>query len=288
MYGIRHIPVNWLVGFLNLTSVVCDFVQGTAECIWTFFSTMFWNLTGLDQYVVFQDQNPTPIPYRSYMLGGLGEREWYYNMRSRVFELKARGTSRKFLPAITIEFNQSIDDSNNDSSRHIMYDLTKWIDSVTFKSFDGVFPHPMQLVSAWSLHSGIWPSFHTDNEHQLKLTMMCGSDGNSYDVPISLVASPFSWRRFAAGNEGSSTEDSDSDESESDESVDESTDESEVAVPNGSEKEVETESSEESNEETSSTEDEITQIAGVKESKSDSPVVLEDTPVDRNYFEEVD
>ncbi len=309
MYGIRHIPVHWLVGFFNIMSVFCDVVYGTAERTWTFFSTLFWNLTGLDQYVVFQDLNPTPIPYRFYMLGGLGDREWYYNMRTRVFELKARGISRKFLPALTIEYNQRVDRGDDDGTRRIIYDLTKWVDSVTFISFDGIFPHPMQLVAAWSLHTGIWPSFHNDDENQLKLTMMCGADGNSYDVPISLSASPFSWRRFAAGNEGSSTEAS-SDESSSDEEEDteedtdeESEEESEQEATDAKEEESEEDTEEEvvlpnSSEEKDSdgnnstdsatSADEITQVTEIKETKPDSPIVLEDTPVDRNYFEEVD
>ena len=164
-------------------SLLCDITYGTAERLLTFFSTVFWNLTGLDQYYVFQDQNPAPIPYRSFMLGGLGDREWYYNVRTRVFELHARGISRKFLPALAIEFNQSVD-GGDEGTRRIIYDLTKWVDSVTFKSYEGVFPHPMQLVAAWSLHSGVWPSFHNDDENQLKLTMMCGEDGKMFEKYI--------------------------------------------------------------------------------------------------------
>lgn len=263
MYGIRHIPVHWLVGFFNMMSVIYDFIVGTAERIWTFGSTIAWNLTGLDQYVVFQDENPTPIPYRFYMLGGIGGREWFYNMRSRTFELNVRGVSRKFLPALTIEYFGSAD-------RRLMYDLTKWLDTVTFRSTDGVFPHPMQLVAAWSLHSGIWPSFQNEVD---RLTMMCGADGNNYNVPISLVASPFSWRRFAAGE----MEESESDE-ESESTESEATEESES----------EAESTESEATESEATSDEITYVTEIKESKPESPVLIEEPVIDRKALEEVD
>jgi len=250
MYGIRHIPVQWLLGFFNIMNAACDFIVGAAERTWSFGSTLVWNLTGLDQYYVFQDQNPTPIPYRSFWLGGLGDRSWYYNTRTRVFELNAKGAARKFIPVLAIEYNHRVHEDHN-----IQYDLTKWLDSLTFKSVEGVFPHPMQLVAAWSLHSGIWSSFHNDDRNQIKLSMMCGDDGNTYDIPVDLKASEFSWRRFANGQEGSETsssgseEETSQEEDEEDEEEDEDEDEENESESEDEDKEEEEEESEDKDKE---------------------------------------
>jgi hypothetical protein len=220
MYGaaIRLVPVHWVLGFFNVVTWLYDAVLYVGERIFNFFNTMIWNLVGYDQVYVFQDNCPTPIPYRAFMLGGTGRYKWYYNTRSREFEAWVEGAKRQFIPALSINIRQDYNDEDGPNNRY-EYDLTKWLDTVKFKTVDEFFPHPMQLVAAWSLHSGIWPSFVSRPDKQTRITMVSGMDGETYDINVATEISRFRWRDFAAGRAGtvSSPEESDS-EDESDES----------------------------------------------------------------------
>jgi hypothetical protein len=221
MYGaaIRLVPVHWVLWFLNVVTWLYDAVIYIGERIVNFFNTMIWSLCGYDQLYVFQDNCPTPIPYRAFMLGGTGRYKWYYNARSREFEAWIQGAKRQFIPALSINIRQDYTDEEGPNNSY-EYDLTRWLDTVKFKTVDEFFPHPMQLVAAWSLHSGVWPSFVSRPDKQTCITMLSGMDGETYDINVSTEISRFRWRDFAAGRAGvvSSPEESEEEESEAEES----------------------------------------------------------------------
>lgn len=238
----RLIPVHWIMAAFNVVTWLYDATAYVFERIFSFGNSLVWNLTGYDQYYVFQDNCPTPIPYRAYMLGGTGRYKWYYNARTHEFEAWIEGAKKQFLPALSINIRQDYTSEDGPNNRY-EYDLTRWLDTVKFKTTDDFFPHPMQLVSAWSLHSGIWPSFVTASNKTTRITMMSGMDGESYDIDVSTTISRFRWREFVAGTAGNVS--SDESESEATESESEATESTESeATKSDSESEAESTESE--------------------------------------------
>ncbi len=243
------------------------------ERIFNFFNTMIWSLCGYDQVYVFQDNCPTPIPYRAFMLGGTGRYKWYYNTRSREFEAWIQGAKRQFIPALSINIRQDYTDEEGPNNRY-EYDLTRWLDTVKFKTVDEFFPHPMQLVAAWSLHSGIWPSFVSRPDKQTRITMMSGMDGETYDINVATEISRFRWRDFAAGRAGVVSSPEETDESESEDEAEDS--ESEGEESEGEESESEGEESESEGEEAESEGEESESGQSEEtEAKESEPLVCE-------------
>ncbi len=263
------IPVHWIIAAFNIITCIYDCTAYVGERIFNFISTLVWNLTGYDQYFVFQDNCPTPIPYRVFMLGGTGRYKWYYNTRTREFEAWVEGAKREFLPALSLNIRQDYEGEDGPNNRY-EYDLTKWLDTVKFKTVSGFFPHPMQLVAAWSLHSGVWPSFVTATDKTTRITMMSGLDGESYDINVSTIISRFRWRDFAAGSAGTESEGAEESESESESESEPEEEEgkesgSESEEEEGKESESEAESEEEEGKESESESEEED-----KESESES------------------
>jgi hypothetical protein len=206
--AIRHIPVHWIIGFFDVVNFAVDLVHGILNRTCSFAMTNFWNLSGLDTYYVFLDENPSPIPYPKFVMGGIYEQKWYYSTRTREFSYgDYRSTARTYLPAIMGTYKHVRNDGDETT-----YDITEFLNKLKFKSFPHIFPTPAQLLNAWSLHSGIWLSLERGGAHTL--TVMNGNTGEDVVIPLT-YGNRFPWTTLIVDSESDtdseSEEDSDSD-----------------------------------------------------------------------------
>jgi hypothetical protein len=189
---IRTIPVLWLLEILNIGSMIFNFISAVFERITSFFTTNAWNLSGLDTYYVFIDENPIPIHYPKFLIGGIYDKLWFYNVRTREFTYGLDTDTRiEYLPALTAIYRSFT--TNREFST---FDITGDLIRMTFRTYPGIFPTPMQLVGAWSLHSGIWPSM-MQTKYKHVITMMNCQTAEDLDVSIGLKASKFDWNTFS-------------------------------------------------------------------------------------------
>lgn len=217
---IRTIPVAWLLEILNVSTAIFNFFAAVVERIASFFGANLWNLSGLDAYYVFIDENPIPIHYPKFLIGGIYDKVWFYNVRTREFTYGlGEDTTVQYLPTLTAIYR-----SLNTDGEFTSFDITEHITRMTFKTLPGIFPTPMQLVGAWSLHSGIWPSMMQSRYRHI-ITMMDGTTAEDVDVDVGLKAAKFNWLTFSEEEE---VEEEVDETIEEDEETDDSEQQSEV------------------------------------------------------------
>jgi hypothetical protein len=174
----RHVPVNWIVGIMTIFSGVWNCISCTTERVWSFMNAIWYNIVGFDKYFIFMDDSPVPIPYWYY--GGCpGDAAWLYDARNRIFFncTDEANNKKAYLPVLSMDLNATF--RNEDR----VYDLSDWLSSVTFYTHDSSFPHPLQILSAWSLNSRMWPA--TKDVSNSSFNVIDGDTGD--DETISLV-----------------------------------------------------------------------------------------------------
>jgi hypothetical protein len=217
----RHVPVNWIVGIITLFSGVWNCCSWTTERIWSFMNALWYNITGFDKYFIFMDQSPVPIPYWYY--GGCpGEAAWLYDARNRIFfNCVDEGHNKKaYLPVLSMDLNASfrnIDDQ---------YDLSDWLSSVTFYTHDSSFPSPLQILSAWSLHSHMWPA--TKAESNTSFSVIDGDTGDDQIIPLVHSVAKYYWHDYQHMIEEDEVQEDEQPEDDTEESTEDTEEEQSV------------------------------------------------------------
>lgn len=258
-----HVPVSWLVALFNIGCGIYNIIEYGVERVWSFGSAICNNLVGFDRYFIFLNNSCVPIPYHFYG-GSRGEGAWLYDSRNRVFQSCTGETlKRQVLPWLTMDLECTI------KGERCEYNLSDWMESVTFYAPNGEFPHPLQLLAAWSLNSHVWPSLQHEANTQLKIIR--AHDGEDMSLHMYKDFSQFAWceTTFEDNEGGSDSEDS----SERSESPHEDSDSEEVEASDA-EAGDETEEVAEEEQETlslsaSSSEQDIHRSEGIEETKED-------------------
>ncbi len=215
-----HVPVSWLVALYNISCGAYNIIEYGVERVWSFGSAICNNLVGFDKYFVFLNNSCVPIPYNFYG-GARGDGNWLYDARNRVFQYCGGDSAmkRQVLPWLTMDLECTI------SGERREYELSGWMESVTFFGPSGFFPHPLQILAAWSLHSRIWPSLMRDANTQLKIIR--AHDGEDMSLHMYKDFSNFAWCETTFSDE----EEYDSEEPEgSEEAPEESSEEENTEV----------------------------------------------------------
>ncbi len=149
----RHVPVNWIVGSMNIVTSVLGVFGWTVERIWSFFTALWYNICGFDKYFIFMDNSPVPIPYLHFG-GNPGSNCWLYDARNKIFygcddENKNK---KEFLPVLSMEVIWQR------RGEFVSSDMSSWLEQLQIYTYDERFPHPLQILSAWSLDSYLWPA----------------------------------------------------------------------------------------------------------------------------------
>lgn len=252
-----HVPIYWLVALFNIGCGIYNIIEYGLERTWSFGSAIFNNLIGFDRYFIFLNNSCVPIPYHFYG-GTRGEGAWLYDSRNKVFQsCNGDVLKRQVLPWLTMDLECTIRDERCE------YNLSDWMEGVTFYAPVGEFPHPLQLLAAWSLNSRVWPSLMRDANTQLKIIR--AHDGEDMSLHMYKDFSNFAWCETTfEEEEGEEEEVAEETAEEVDEEVDEEVAE-EVAEEVDEEVADETEVSEVSDE--SSTEE------NTSEPKDERPVL---------------
>lgn len=185
----RHVPVNWIVGIMTLFSSTWSCVSWTTERIWSFMNAIWYNIVGFDKYFIFMDDSPVPIPYWYY--GGCpGEAAWLYDARNRIFFncTDEANNKKAYLPVLSMDLNATFRNEER------IYDLSDWLSSVTFYTHDSSFPHPLQILSAWSLDSGMWPA--TKDTSKTSFDVIDGDTGDDENIPLVQHVPKYSWHDY--------------------------------------------------------------------------------------------
>lgn len=251
----RHVPINWIVGILNLLSGFCGVFTWTGERIWSFVNALWYNITGFDKYFIFLDDSPVPIPYWYY--GGTpGSKAWLYDARNKVFYgcVDESLNKKENLPVLAMNL---ICKYRGDD---VMYDMSEWLEGVTFYTNNENFPHPLQLLSAWSLENRFWPS--TRERDSTALEVINAQTGDTEFIPLTQAVCEHPWYNFDHEEYEEEAEEKADYEDESSEEVSE--EESPEEVP-------EDESPEEVSEE-EVPEEEVPEEVSEEEAKEESPI----------------
>lgn len=199
MYGIllKVVPMHYLLSLFNCGNSAYGSVRYLIRRILSFFLTLLMNVLGWDQEYVFLDNSPYPIPYSQFVIGGYYKFVWRYNARTHTFRALNHEQSPQNLPALSLEVDQFYEDAFGDEIK-TQYNLSEWLSEIKFFSSKGHFPHPVQLISAWSLSSGIWFSYMSVAGNRIKtvIRMMNSNDGADYEYVMSASVCDFKWRRF--------------------------------------------------------------------------------------------
>jgi len=185
----RHVPVNWIVGIMTIFSGVWSCISWTTERIWSFMNAIWYNIVGFDKYFIFMDESPVPIPYWYY--GGCpGEAAWLYDARNRIFFncTDEANNKKSYLPVLSMDLNATF--RNEDRA----YDLSDWLSSVTFYTHDSSFPHPLQILSAWSLNSRMWPA--TKDVSKSSFNVIDGDTGDDENIPLVQYVPKYYWHDY--------------------------------------------------------------------------------------------
>ncbi len=211
-----HVPVYWLVALFNIGCGIYNIIEYGLERTWSFGSAIFNNLIGFDRYFIFLNNSCVPIPYHFYG-GTRGEGAWLYDSRSRIFQSCTGGMlKRQVLPWLTMDLECTI------NGERCEYNLSDWMEGVTFYAAPGEFPHPLQLLTAWSLNSRVWPSLMRDANTQLKIIR--AHDGEDMSLHMYKDFSQFAWCETTVIDD---EEEDDDEEPEDDDVVDENHEEAE-------------------------------------------------------------
>ena len=203
MYGIllKVVPTHYLLSLFNYGNSAYTGVKYIIRRVLSFLITVLMSLLGWDQEYVFLDNSPYPIPYSSFVIGGYYKFAWKYNARTHTFRALNHEQTEQNLPALSLEIDQSyVDRFGDDTGDEIktQYNLSDWLSNIKFYSSKGHYPHPVQLISAWSLTSGIWFSYMSIAGNRIKtlIRMMNCNDGSDYEYEMSASVCDFKWRRF--------------------------------------------------------------------------------------------
>lgn len=242
-----HVPVYWLIAMFNIGCGIYNIMEYGVERIWSFGSAIFNNLIGFDRYFVFLNNSCVPIPYHFYG-GSRGDGAWLYDSRNKIFQsCSGDNLKRQVLPWLTMDLECTIRDERCE------YNLSDWMEGVTFYAPPNQFPHPLQILTAWSLNSRVWPSLLRDANTQLKIIR--AHDGEDMSLHMYKDFSNFAWCETTFEEEDYNSEEA---------AVDESSEESNEEVE---------ESSEDNTEESqhsmsvSSSESDITRATNIEETK---------------------
>jgi hypothetical protein len=185
----RHVPVNWIVGSMNIVSAICGVCGWTVERIWSFFTALWNNICGFDRYFVFMDESPVPIPYMHF--GGYpGSNCWLYDARNKVFygcdnESKNK---KEFLPVLSMELIWQ------KSGELVGCDMSSWLERLQIYTYNERFPHPLQILSAWSLDSYIWPA--TKRQSKTILETISAQTGETEFIHLYQDVCKHAWYDF--------------------------------------------------------------------------------------------
>jgi hypothetical protein len=244
-----HVPVYWLVALFNIGCGIYNIIDYGLERVWSFGSAIFNNLIGFDRYFIFLNNSCVPIPYHFYG-GSRGNGSWLYDSRNKVFQsCTGEVLKRQVIPWLTMDLECTIRDERCE------YNLSDWMNDVTFYAPPEQFPHPLQLLSAWSLNSRVWPSLMRDANTQLKIIR--AHDGEDMSLHMYKDFSNFAWCETTF------------DEEEAVEAVE--TDEAEEAMEAVEEEEVYDSDEVEQNEETAPN-SELASESGLSVSSSESDI----------------
>ncbi len=195
----RHVPVNWIIVICNLFSTIFGVFTWTGERIWSFLNAIWYNIIGFDKYFMFMDRSRVPIPYLSY--GGTpGHAGWLYDARNKTFTYCVdEGKNKKeHLPVLAMDLIARRRDQYEE------WEMSSWLENVTFYTHDEQFPHPLQLLSAWSLESKWWPATHTHS--QSRFIVIDSMTADTLQIELRQYVEPFEWYKYATEYDDSETE----------------------------------------------------------------------------------
>ncbi len=228
----RHVPVNWIVAILNIFSSIYGICSWTTERICSFLTAIWYNILGFDKYFIFMDRSPVPIPYLYY--GGTpGHAAWIYDARNKTFTycVDDEKNKKEHLPVLAMDLIARRRDQMEE------WELSSWLENVTFYTHDEQFPHPLQLLSAWSLESKWWPATHAHSNSQLVVIDSMTAD--TFQIELRQFVEPFEWYKYATEYDGSEEEEEAAEEAV-EEAVEEAAEEAvEEAVEEAAEEAVE-------------------------------------------------
>ncbi len=135
------------------------------ERTWSFVNALWYNLIGFDKYFIFMDNSPVPIPYW-YFDGHSGQGAWLYDARNKVFTYCGDDGNNKHehLPILAMTLHAKKYNNENDE-----FDMCDWMENLTIYTHNEKFPHPLQLLSAWSLSSRFWPATQPNSNSWLEV-----------------------------------------------------------------------------------------------------------------------
>ncbi len=261
----RHVPVNWIVGSMNIISAICGACGWTVERIWSFFTAIWYNICGFDKYFVFMDESPVPIPYLNF--GGYpGSNCWLYDARNKVFYGCDNESQNKkeFLPVLSMELIW------NKGGELVGCDMSAWLERLQIYTYNERFPHPLQILSAWSLDSYIWPA--TKKQSKTVLETISAQTGDTEYIHLYQEVCKHAWYDFDQNEEES--DDADDEEEDEEQSKSSHEDDNDLHVSENSSEDVSSEetgvSEEVSSEETGVSEEVSSEETGVSEEGSSS------------------
>ncbi len=265
----RHVPVNWIVAFLNIFSMAFGIVSWTGERFWSFLNALWYNLIGFDKYFIFMDHSPIPIPYW-YFGGNPSNQAWLYDARNKTFTYCVdEGLNKKeHLPVLAMTLHTKYRGQTHDEM-----DMSSWLENVTFYTHDEHFPHPLQLLSAWSLETRFWPATKYNSNTYLETINAQTADVEI--ISLIQIVEPHKWYDYAADSDVDEEEEEgvESELSHDEEEVEVGTEEEEGADYNTKQSESLHEEEEEAESE-SPHEEEVDNLVQLPE----SPPTEEDTP----------
>ncbi len=229
----RHVPVNWIVGSMNIITAIGSVCGWTVERIWSFFTAVWYNICGFDRYFVFMDESPVPIPYMHF--GGYpGSNCWLYDARNKVFygcdnESKNK---KEFLPVLSMELIW------NKGGELVGCDMSSWLERLQIYTYNERFPHPLQILSAWSLDSYIWPA--TKRQSKTVLETISAQTGDTEYIHLYQEVCKHAWYDFEQDGQEDDADDEQEEEAEEEEAEEEeeSAEENDLHISENSSEEV--------------------------------------------------
>jgi len=237
---------------MNIISAICGACGWTVERIWSFFTALWYNICGFDRYFVFMDESPVPIPYMHFG-GHPGSNCWLYDARNKVFygcdnESKNK---KEFLPVLSMELIW------NKSGELVGCDMSAWLERLQIYTYNERFPHPLQILSAWSLDSYIWPA--TKRQSKTVLETISAQTGDTEYIHVYQDVCKHAWYDFEQ-DESDDADDEQEDEGQSESSHE---DDNDLRVSENSSEDV-------SSEDTGVSEEVSSEETGVSEEGSSS------------------
>ncbi len=259
----RHVPVSWIVALCNLFSSIFGIFSWTGERIWSFLNAIWYNIAGFDKYFIFMDRSPVPIPY-CYYGGTPGHAAWLYDARNKTFTYCVdEGKNKKeHLPVLAMDLIARRRDQFEE------WELSGWLENVTFYTHDEQFPHPLQLLSAWSLESKWWPATHAHS--QSRFIVIDSTTADTLQIELRQFVEPFEWYKYAT----------EYDDSEKEETTEEDTTEEETTE----EETTQEETTEEETTQEETTEEETTQEETTEEETTQEETTEEETTEEEDHL----